>query len=442
LEHTFLTYLKNTLAIPENAGILLAISGGVDSMCMLRLFERSNYRIMVAHVNFQLRSEDSLGDELMIKNYCSKHKIGFQSIKFDTLKYAKENKVSTQMAARELRYPWFESLLAIHQLDFVATAHHSEDSLETALLNLVRGTGLSGLKGILPKQGRLIRPLLFAKKDEIMEFAKREAIEWREDSSNASDKYKRNFIRHQVIPLLKELNPKATENFQNTSKRVSSALNFIEEQKRRFVNKHVKNHLGFLCVVKKVFFHSNNEVLITSWLEDFGFNYTQITDILHAEKSLSGTQFASNSHILIIDREVVSVDFLNEEMPVEILIDKSTIEIDNAFCHLDFQTRTEFPSKDLLINTSKAFLDLNKLKYPLILRPWKQGDRFIPYGMKGSKLVSDYLIDEKISMLIKPKILVLCSGEDIVWLMNYRVSAIAAIDKNSNNILVINYTAN
>jgi tRNA(Ile)-lysidine synthase len=440
LEQTFLTYLKSTLAIPENAGILLTISGGVDSMCMLRLFERSNYKIMVAHVNFQLRAEDSVGDELMIQNYCNERKIGFESIKFDTLEYAKENKISTQMAARELRYPWFEALLKKHKLDYIATAHHAEDSIETAILNLVRGTGLSGLKGILPMQGNLIRPLLFAQKNEILEFAKLEKIVWREDSSNASDKYKRNFIRHQVIPLLKELNPKVTENFLTTSKRVSTALNFIEVQKKKLIKEYVNSLSGSFYINKLIFFQKENEILITAWLEDFGFNYVQITDILRSEKSLSGTRFFSDTYVLGIDREEVNVCLVNDSLPVEIFIEKDTIEIDDVFGHLRLKTIANFPSKELLTDTSIAFLDLNKIRFPLVLRNWKQGDRFIPFGMKGSKLVSDYLIDEKVPLLEKQKVLVLCSGEEIVWLMNYRVSSIAAINNESDNILVISYS--
>jgi tRNA(Ile)-lysidine synthase len=440
LEQTFLTYLKNTLAIPENAGILLTISGGVDSMCMLRLFERSNYKIMVAHVNFQLRAEDSVGDELMIQNYCHEHKIGFESIKFDTLEYAKENKISMEMAARELRYTWFETLLKKYKLDYIATAHHAEDSLETAILNLVRGTGLSGLKGILPMQGNLIRPLLFAQKNEILEFAKLEKIVWREDSSNASDKYKRNFIRHQVIPLFKELNPRVTENFLTTSKRVSTALKFIEVQKKQLIKEYVNSRSGSFYINKLIFFQKENEILITACLEDFGFNYVQITDILRSEKSLSGTRFFSDTYVLGIDREEVNICLLNDSLPVEIFIEKSTIEIDDVFGHLRFKTINNFPSKELLFDTSMAFLDLNKIKFPLVLRNWKQGDRFVPYGMKGSKLVSDYLIDEKVPLHEKQKVLVLCSGEEIVWLMNYRVSSIAAINNESDNILVISYS--
>jgi tRNA(Ile)-lysidine synthase len=441
LKKSFLTYLKNTLKIPDNAGILLAISGGVDSMCMLRLFENTRYRLMVAHVNFQLRGEDSTGDELLIKNYCQDREIGFQSIRFDTLLYARENKISTQMAAREFRYPWFNQLLENFHLDYIATAHHAEDSLETALLNLTRGTGLSGLKGILPKQGKLIRPLLFAQKSDIMAFAEIEKIEWREDSSNASDKYKRNFIRHQVVPLLKEQNPKLAFNFLQTSKRIADNLEFIERLAQEFITKNVNISSNVNSIQKELFFNADNRVLVEFWLENFNFNYTSIDAILNSKESLSGSQFLSETHKLIIDREAVFVFTNKDKTEVKLLIDEHTSGLNGDFGHLTFELISEFPTKVELTNSSLAFLDLTKLKFPLVLRNWALGDKFNPYGMKGSKLISDFLIDLKITLLEKEKVLVLCSDEDIVWVLGHRTSAIAAIESNTSNVLKIRYSA-
>lgn len=437
LKKSFLTYLKNTLEIPENAGILLAISGGVDSMCMLKLFENTSYRLLVAHVNFQLRKEDSIGDELMIKNYCKEKSIPFQSNKFETLEYAQKYKISTQMAARDIRFGYFNQLLKAYNLDFIATAHHAEDSLETALLNLTRGTGLSGLKGILPKQNNLIRPLLFVQKAEILAFAEENQLKWREDSSNISIKYKRNFLRHKVIPLLKEQNPQITSNFLQTSKRVSESLDFIERQSNLFIDKNVREINEKWWIEKLVLFNSDNKVLVEFWLESFGFNYAAINSILLSEKSLSGTQFMSPTHLLNIDRDFIIVSILKEKVIVNELIKDDVKFFIGHFGSLTFETINEYPDKEDLMFKQYAFLDLSKLKFPLNLRNWEQGDKFVPFGMKESKKISDFLIDQKVPLPEKEKVLVLCSENEIVWVLDYRVSALAAIDKNSSNILKI-----
>lgn len=437
LKKSFLTYLKNTLEIPENAGILLAISGGVDSMCMLKLFENTSYRLLVAHVNFQLRKEDSIGDELMIKNYCKEKSIPFQSNKFETLEYAQKYKISTQMAARDIRFGYFNQLLKAYNLDFIATAHHAEDSLETALLNLTRGTGLSGLKGILPKQNNLIRPLLFVQKAEILAFAEENQLKWREDSSNISIKYKRNFLRHKVIPLLKEQNPQITSNFLQTSKRVSESLDFIERQSNLFIDKNVREINEKWWIEKLVLFNSDNKVLVEFWLESFGFNYAAINSILLSEKSLSGTQFMSPTHLLNIDRDFIIVSILKEKVIVNELIKDDVKFFTGHFGRLTFETINEYPDKEDLMFKQYAFLDLSKLKFPLNLRNWEQGDKFVPFGMKESKKISDFLIDQKVPLPEKEKVLVLCSENEIVWVLDYRVSALAAIDKNSSNILKI-----
>jgi tRNA(Ile)-lysidine synthase len=437
LKKSFLTYLKNTLGIPDNAGILLAISGGVDSMCMLNLFENTSYRIVVAHVNFQLRGEDSNGDELMIKNRCKEQGIVFQSKKFETVEYAKMHKISTQMAARDIRFTYFNQLMEELSLDFIATAHHAEDSLETALLNLIRGTGLSGLKGILPRQNNLIHPLLFVQKEEILAFAVENKLKWREDSSNVSIKYKRNFIRHKVVPLLKEQNPQIASNFLQTSKRITDSLDFIERQAKLFMEENILKGNEDWRIKKSVFFNPDYKVLVEYWLETFGFNYSSMDSILHSEDSLSGTHFLSSSHLLNIDRDFIIVSILKEKEKFYELITEDIKFLEGDFGRLTFERIKEYPPKHDLTKENYAFMDLTKLKFPLILRNWELGDRIIPFGMKGSKKVSDFLIDCKMPLPEKEKVLVLCSDNEIIWILNHRVSANAAIDEKSSRMLKV-----
>ncbi|WP_341228643.1 tRNA lysidine(34) synthetase TilS [uncultured Arcticibacterium sp.] len=436
----FLTYLKTSVKVSDSDGILLAISGGVDSMGMLRLFETTTFKIVVAHCNFFLRGEHSDGDEEMVRTYCRQRAIPFETVKFDTLGFAGQHKISTQMAARELRYPWFEKLLKKHDLKWVATAHHAQDSLETALLNLTRGTGLSGLKGILPKSGNLIRPLLFAKKSDIRAFVEKNKVPWREDSSNASDKYYRNHVRHHVIPLLEKLNPKLVENFQHTSSRVNSALDYIKNELEAFKKECLEVTKDSICVDFEVFFDEKKSAVIEFWLDELGFNYDVSISILGSKESLSGSQFLSASHRLLIDRDTVIVTLLNQvKEKINIDIEADSKEVNFAFGTLKFKECLEFPSKNDLMNADNAFLDASKLSYPLTLRNWQKGDVFQPFGMKGKKKVSDYLIDKKIPVYEKEKVLVLCSNKEIVWLVGQRISEKFKTNKSASEVLEVTY---
>ncbi|MCL4140017.1 UNVERIFIED_CONTAM: hypothetical protein GTU68_054145 [Idotea baltica] len=411
-------------------------------MCMLRLFEGTKYKLVVAHCNFSLRAESSDGDEDMIRAYCKERSITFESIKFDTLAYADEHKVSTQMAARDLRYPWFESLLKQYGLKWIATAHHAQDSVETALLNLTRGTGLSGLKGILPKSGNLIRPLLFAKKADIISFAEQNEIPWREDSSNASDKYKRNHIRHHVIPLLEELNPKLLENFANTGTRLNNALIYIKSEFGLFKKKYLRNENGSIVIDAEVFFNPEKATLIEFWLGELNFNYDAISAMLASKDSLSGSQFLSKSHRLLFDRETVIVTLREHTVPkIELSIDSLTEELEFDLGKLTFQKLSKFPPKEDLLNPNKAFLNMAHLAYPITLRNWQKGDVFQPFGMKGKKKVSDFLIDEKVPVSEKEKTLVLCSGNEVIWIVGKRISEKIKIDRSTSEVLEITFSA-
>lgn len=439
MKKAFLTYLKNTIRIPEKSGVLLAVSGGVDSMTMLQLFENTTFNVVVAHCNFFLRGSDSDGDERMIAKYCEEKGIVFKNIKFKTLEEAKKRKISTQMVARELRYEWFDKLLKEEKLDFIATAHHAEDSFETALLNLTRGTGISGLKGILPKSGNMIRPILFAEKQAILTYANKNNIPWREDSSNTSDKYKRNFVRHQVLPLLQKLNPKMFQGFLQTGERVSLAFDFLRTSSEKFIKEKVHAKDKELSMALSDFFNPENRAMIDFWLDSLNFNYSTISSIFRSQEYISGTQFLSSSRQLLIDRDKVIILPFSDSHVVNLEIDEGLKELDLGMYRLRMEKNRIFPTDEDLKNPNRAFLNYTKLKFPLTLRNWRKGDSFNPFGMKGNKLVSDFLIDEKVPLHLKKKTLVLCSGDEVVWILGHRIADGYKVEKADQEIVKFVY---
>lgn len=437
MQKRFLTYLKREIGLQSDHSVLLAVSGGIDSMTLMHLFEQTDFTFAVAHCNFQLRQKDSDGDEKMIYDYCKSKNIPFYSKRFRTKEIARERNISTQMAARELRYTWFDTLLNEYAFDFLATAHHAEDNLETVLLNLVRGTGVRGLKGILPKKGSLIRPLLFAERSDIEACAKANGIVWREDSSNSKTDYKRNFIRHKITPLLLELNPSLHKTFQDTAGRMSMVHDFYESSFASFKEQRITVTNDGYSLNKVDFFNHSNRVFVNQWLEDIGFDYQLIKSALLDPEIISGSVFNGKDYSLLIDREKVFVCRTESQRLIETFIDENEEYIDLEGYRFRIEIISEFPEKRDLQNQKQAFLDKAKLTFPLLIRNWKEGDRFKPFGMSGKKLVSDYLIDHKIPLHEKKKQLVLLSGDEIVWLVNQRISNDFGINKTTESILKI-----
>ena len=409
-------------------------------MCMLHLFQKTGHELLVAHCNFSLRAEASSEDEAMIRQYCKAKEVAFVSIRFDTLKEAKKSGVSTQMIARSLRYDWFATLKLKHEIDFVATAHHSGDSLETALLNLTRGTGINGLKGILPLQHGVLRPLLFAEKKGIIAFVEKEQIPFREDSSNVSVKYHRNFIRHKVVPLLEEINPSLKAGFLQTSERVAKALDFINAKTENFKKQDVRFENGFHTIFQKDFFEPGNRLLVEFWLDELAFNYDTVKAIFKEDSRLSGKQFRSVSHQLTFDREVILVSSFTSTSLVDTTISLSQSVVETKIGVLKLEETEDFPMDDSLKSPHKAYLNLDKLKFPLNLRNWQNGDIFRPFGMKHRKLISDFLIDQKVPLPVKNKTLVLCSAGEVVWLVGHRISDDYKVAKNTSGLLELTFS--
>lgn len=425
---SFKTFIQKENLFTFTEKVLLTVSGGIDSIVMCELFHQAGLKFGIAHCNFQLRKEESDADENFVEELAEKYNITFHSISFDTDVYAKKNKVSIQVAARELRYKWFEEIREQFGYAYIATAHHMDDSIETFFINLIRGTGISGLHGILPKQGKIIRPLLFTNKNKIEVFAKKNKLKHREDSSNASDKYVRNKIRHHIIPALKELNP----DLENTINKDIERLRDVEmiykkdiENKSSKIVKKGKNDIRIsIKELKKL---SPLNTYLYEFLKPFGFNSASIEEITSSLNGISGKQFFSPTHRLIKDREFLLIEtkIKNKESGQKIVEKKYSVKKNQKKISIDdlkiFFKSVSPKNHQLKVINSCANLDLDKLEFPLEIRKWKQGDFFYPFGMKGKKKLSDFFIDKKFSLHEKENTLLMTSNDNIVWVIGSRI---------------------
>lgn len=417
----------------EQKKLFLAVSGGLDSMVLVHLFQQLDFEIAILHCNFQLRGLESFGDQNFIQNYAQQNNIPIFITQFDTTAFAKDYKLSTQVAARELRYSWFYEQLEANNFDYLLTAHHADDTIETFLINLTRGTGLEGLTGIPKQNDKVIRPLLCFTRQEIEHYAKENKIEWREDSSNASDKYLRNKIRHHLIPILKELNPNFMDSFQNTQNYLQDAQMLVEDASimvYQQVAKQEEEAIFFdLNQLKKL---PNYKSYLYQWLNEFGF--TAWDDIYDLVDSQSGKQVFSAEFRLLKDRDFLILSPLNAiDEEAEYNIDSSQNQI-NIPLNLSFSKVTDIS----IGSNTTIFVDEDTLQFPLVLRHWKEGDSFQPFGMNGkSKKVSKLFKDEKLSLIDKENVWLLCSGTEIVWIIGMRQDDRFRITNTTKNLLKI-----
>lgn len=426
-------HLAHKFPFLGNKKLLLATSGGLDSMVMAHLFHKLKYEVALVHCNFQLRGMESFGDQKFVQDYAEANEIPIFVTQFDTEAFAKDYRLSTQVAARDLRYNWFYELLETEKYDYILTGHHADDNVETFLINLSRGTGLEGLVGIPEQNDKIIRPLLLFSREEIANYANENDIRWREDSSNASDKYLRNKIRHDLVPLFKELNPQFVASFQKTQSFLQESQQMVEDASimvYQQVAKQQENEIRFdLNQLKRL---PNYRSYLYQWLNEFGF--LAWDDVYDLVDSQSGKQVFSHNFRLLKDRDSLILCPINSEIEVqEFLIDKDTKEINIplnlSFCKVN----------DISVPSNTAiFVDQDKLEFPLVLRRWRQGDYFEPFGMEGkSKKVSKLFKDEKLSLIEKENIWILWSGETIVWVVGIRQDERFRIDDTTQNILKI-----
>lgn len=434
----FLSHLsENKLALAGDK-ILLAVSGGLDSMVMLDLFTKAGFSCEVAHVNFQLRNEESEMDEVFVKERCVSYGVVCHVWHADTKAVAATKGISIQMAARELRYTWFQSLLEKRNLKCIATAHHLNDSVETALFNWVNGASLNGLVGIPVKNDTVIRPLLFATRASIEHYANENVLVWREDSSNGTDDYARNFIRHQIIPKLKEINPSLEETIARGKRKLAGELALsemaFEEWKERFVERR-----SYSLAIRKDAFDgiAHGSILLYKFLREYDFNFDVCEEIVQALMSQSGTTFLSASHRLVVDRDSLMLSpQVNHSSKVNIQ------EGQAEACMEGWRMTIEKGELSLSTTSSRsAVLDKSRLQFPLVWRTWQPGDFFYPLGMEHRKKLSDFLVDAKVPLPEKERVTVLESNGEIVWVVGYRIDNRYKLTPQTREALAFTTTA-
>lgn len=415
---------------------LLTVSGGMDSMVMCDLFFKAGYPFVVAHCNFNLRGKESDGDEQFVKALAEKYKVEVFTKSFPTKEYADQKNVSIQLAARELRYTWFEKLRKEKGLQLVATAHHLNDNIETIIFNLIKGTGIRGLRGIPVRQENIVRPLLFASRDEIAAYQKENEIAYREDSSNADDKYTRNKIRHLLIPFMKEINPSLEKTFGDKIELFTELEALYEKQVNKpvrglFLQRKEDIYIPILKL-KKI---RNAATILFEYLKDYGFNAEQVDDMLANLDRTPGKQFLTEKARIIKDRRFFILTGLTQKDFTTRLIQKEDAEVQLPDAHLKLSS---IKREDLKISTDKnqAFIDLAKLEFPLIVRHWKQGDYFYPFGMKmKKKKLKKFFTDQKIAINEKETIWVIESNQKIVWVAGHRIDERFRVEENTRQVL-------
>lgn len=415
----FLDFIKKQGLVAAKDRVLLAVSGGLDSMAMLYLFSQSNIPFAVAHCNFGLRGAESDGDEVFVKDCAKTLGVPFFLRKFQTRVYAKAQKCSIQMAARELRYAWFEELCLQENYQKVATAHHLNDSLETVLLNLAKGTSISGMRGILPVRGRIIRPMLDFSRAELEQMMKAAGLTWREDSSNQDTYYQRNLIRTRVVAPLMSINPDLLGTFRDTIARNREVEQVFQAAIAQLRAIAVREEEGHVLISKA---QLTGAYVLEQLLKPYAFGYAQAKEVWKAINGHSGTRFSSRTHDLVIDRHhlVITPVTAHEQTETLIINTRDTrVTISGKAYELVIIDSGEMPEG--WKNSNHAFLDLDKLRFPLRLRTWQEGDYFCPLGMKGKKKLSDFMIDRKIPVSLKPKLRVLESAGEIAWVVGFRV---------------------
>lgn len=411
----------------------VAVSGGLDSMVLSHILVACNLRLTLLHCNFKLRGSESDQDEAFLQSYSNAMQLPLLSKEFDTKAYAAQHKISTQMAARELRYEWFNSLIAEGAVDYVATAHHGNDSVETMLINLTRGSGVAGLAGIPAHNTNIIRPLLTFTRAQIETYAHNVSLKWREDSSNATDAYLRNAIRHHVVPELEKLAPDFISKAMEAQSHLRESQKLLEEYIVKITEKIIaKKDDTFVVNVNDIASLSSPNGFLFEWLNPYGF--TAWDDIYGLINAQSGKQISSPKYVLTKDREtlVLSLKNYDKELVYSLTKDQENLEAPISLI-LDAKSDLEKNTKNQIV------VDADLLAYPLTLRHWQDGDRFFPLGMEGSKKVSDYFTDLKISRPEKEKIWLLCSDQKIIWIIGYRADDRFKICPKTKNTLVITY---
>ena len=430
-------YIDKYQLLTAGKPVLVGVSGGADSIALLTVLVESGYSCIVGHCNFHLRGEESMRDECFTETYARKLGLPFVKVDFNTRDYAAEHHLSVEMAARELRYAWFEEMRCVHDAQAIAVAHHRDDNVETVLMNLIRGSGIRGMSGIRPKNGFVIRPLLPVTRQEILQWLAERQLEYVTDSTNLSATYTRNFIRLRVLPLLETINPSVRTAINRTAEHLAEteslfAYVMADARKRVF---EAENRLS----IKALMQYPSPKTVLFELLKAFHFTPSSVDEIFLSLNKESGKLFFSSSHRLVKDRDCLLLSPLAAagEKEVYFLTGEEGCwsgPIDLAFSRI---VRIE----ELHIQKDKdiAYFDLDKLKFPLVLRHWQQGDWFVPFGMQGRKKLSDYFSDKKFSRLEKEQVWLLCSGDEVIWIVGERSDNRFRVECATKRCLVVNF---
>jgi tRNA(Ile)-lysidine synthase len=434
--HQFRQYINDNHLFTEKDKILAAVSGGMDSVALCSMLSLNGFKFGIAHCNFNLRGDESDADEEFVRQLALAYGVKFYAESFGTAEYAKDKGISIQMAARDLRYAWFDKLLTAEGYNVIATAHHLDDQSETFFINILRGAGLAGIHGILPKQGNIVRPMLFADREQIDDFVRDNRLAYREDSSNKSRKYLRNRLRHELMPVLKDIDPGFSQKLGLTIHHIRGVENILNQEINRLTERiiiEMQDH--FVIEISEIRELKPLNTWLYFLLQPFGFSVTVINEITEAIDGISGKIFFSPTHRLVKDRDELIIESLANlnTQQTEYLIDEETPGILHPF-QLEFNTIPVAETPEIMHNFAYACLDAEKLIYPLILRLWRTGDRFMPFGMNGGKKVSDFLTDLKLSVPEKEKTWLMLSAGEVVWVVGKRIDARFAVTKKTQKV--------
>ena len=438
----FKNYISSNNLFSAKDKLLLAVSGGIDSVVLCELCKQAGYEFGIAHCNFQLRGEDSERDEKFVGDLAVKYGVDFHVIKFDTKDIAKDRRVSTQEAARELRYEWFEKIRAENGYQFILTAHHANDNIETVLMNFFRGTGIKGLKGIEPKHGHIVRPFLFARRKDLENFLKENNLTFVQDYTNQHDDYTRNYFRNQLIPLIEKSFPGANENMIANISRFREVEQLYQQavavHKKKLVEQKANEiHLPVLKFKKTPSLRS----VLYEIIKEYGFTAHQLPDIMSLLDSESGKYVQSSSHRIIKNRQWLIIA-PNETNKGDIIVIDEVGNWQFAIGNLQLETTltantSTIAQYQLQTANSIALLDADKIKFPLLLRKWKQGDYFYPLGMMKKKKLSRFFIDQKLSKIDKENAWVIEMDKKIIWVVGYRIDERFKITGNTKKVLKV-----
>lgn len=427
-------FIEQEKLLKDKSRVILGVSGGADSIALLDVLQKAGYVIIAAHCNFHLREKESVRDEIFVERFCKEKEITYKKIDFDTIKYAAEYSLSIEMAARELRYRWFEELRHEFDADAIAVGHHRDDSIETMMINMIRGTGIKGLTGIEPKSGYIIRPFLCVTRSEIEKYVADNGLEYVDDSTNSESIYTRNIIRLDVIPYFERINPSARQSIFRTMQNLRQVENiyfsYIDKAKQRVLK---NDEVDISKLLKEI----EPEAVLFEILSSYGFNSSTVNDAYKSLYGQSGKVFYSDSHRVVKDRDLLlieSVDGSDDDDRYEIT--ENDVEI-NKPVNLSIDRLKVSENVYFTGGSNTLYVDSDKLQYPLILRKWKLGDWFIPFGMKGKKKLSDFFCDNKFSLTEKENTWLLCSGEDIIWIVGYRADDRYKIVSGSKELMKI-----